>query len=60
MPLVDRVVIDAPVPLNEEQVKILSAIRNPTAKIIVVEGSTMDRVCGCDRSTSTMYGRTTS
>jgi very-short-patch-repair endonuclease len=38
MPLVDRMVIDAPVPLNEEQVKILSAIRNPTAKIIVVEG----------------------
>ena len=38
MPLVDRVVIDTPVPLNEEQIKILSAIRNPRAKIIVVEG----------------------
>jgi len=38
MPLVDRVVIDSPVPLNEEQIKILSAIRNPAGKIIVVEG----------------------
>jgi very-short-patch-repair endonuclease len=38
LPLVDRVVIDSPVPLNEEQIKILAAIRNPTGKIIVVEG----------------------
>jgi very-short-patch-repair endonuclease len=38
LPLVDRVVIDSPVPLNEEQMKILSAIRNPEGKIIVVEG----------------------
>jgi hypothetical protein len=38
LPLVDRVVIDSPVPLNEEQIKILSAIRNPEGKIIVVEG----------------------
>jgi len=38
LPLVDRVVIDSPVPLNEEQIKILSAIRNPVGKIIVVEG----------------------
>lgn len=36
--LVDRVVIDSPVPLNEEQIKILAAIRNPAARIIVVEG----------------------
>ena len=38
LPLVDRVVIDSPVPLNEEQIKILSAIRNPIGKIVVVEG----------------------
>ncbi len=38
LPLVDRVVIDSPVPLNEEQIKILSAIRNPAGRIIVVEG----------------------
>ena len=38
LPLVDRVVIDSPVPLNEEQVKVLSAIRNPVGKIVVVEG----------------------
>jgi hypothetical protein len=38
LPLADRVVIDSPVPLNEEQIKILSAIRNPVGKIIVVEG----------------------
>jgi very-short-patch-repair endonuclease len=38
LPLVERVVIDSPVPLNEEQIKILSAIRNPQGKIIVVEG----------------------
>ncbi len=37
-PLVDRVVIDSPVPLNEEQIKILSAIRNPEGRIVVVEG----------------------
>jgi AAA domain len=36
--LVDRVVIDSPVPLNEEQIKILAAIRNPAARIVVVEG----------------------
>jgi hypothetical protein len=36
--MVDRVVIDSPVPLNEEQVKILSAIENPEGRIIVVEG----------------------
>jgi hypothetical protein len=38
LPLVDRVVIDSPVPLNEEQIKILSALRNPVGRIIVVEG----------------------
>jgi hypothetical protein len=38
LPVVDRVVIDSPVPLNEEQIKILAAIRNPEGKIIVVEG----------------------
>lgn len=38
LPLVDRVVIDSPVPLNEEQIKILSAIRNPEGRIVVVEG----------------------
>jgi hypothetical protein len=36
--MVDRVVIDSPVPLNEEQIKILSAIQNPQGRIIVVEG----------------------
>jgi hypothetical protein len=38
LPLVDRVVINSPVPLNEEQIKILAAIRKPEGKIIVVEG----------------------
>lgn len=38
LPTVDRVVIESPVPLNEEQIKILSAIRRPEGKIIVVEG----------------------
>lgn len=36
--MVDRVVIDSPVPLNEEQIKILSAIQNPQGRIVVVEG----------------------
>ncbi len=36
--IVDRVVIDTPVPLNEEQIKILSAIQDPKGRIIVVEG----------------------
>ncbi len=38
LPIIDRVVIDAPIPLNEEQLKILSAIRNPNGRLIVVEG----------------------
>jgi len=36
--IVDRVVIDSPVPLNEEQIKILNAIQHPDGRIIVVEG----------------------
>ncbi len=36
--VVDRVVIDAPIPLNEEQVKILAALRNPNGRFIIVEG----------------------
>lgn len=38
LPMVDRLVFDSPIPLNEEQRKILLAVRNPTGKIIVVEG----------------------
>lgn len=38
LPIVDRMVVETPVPLNEEQIKILSAIRRPEGKIIVVEG----------------------
>lgn len=37
-PMVDRVVIDSPVPLNEEQIKILNAIQHPEGRIVVVEG----------------------
>jgi very-short-patch-repair endonuclease len=36
--IVDRVVIDSPVPLNEEQIKILNAIQHSDGRIIVVEG----------------------
>lgn len=36
--LVDRVVVDSPVPLNEEQIKILDAIQHPEGRIVVVEG----------------------
>lgn len=36
--MVDRVVIDSPVPLNEEQIKILEAIRHPAGRMVVVEG----------------------
>ncbi|MBL8772178.1 MAG: hypothetical protein JNK30_12415 [Phenylobacterium sp.] len=36
--VVDRVVIDSPIPLNEEQVKILTALRNPKGRFIIVEG----------------------
>ena len=33
-----RVVPDSPIPLNEEQLKVLAAISNPTGKFVVVEG----------------------
>ncbi len=38
LPLVDRMVFDSPIPLNEEQRKILLAVRNPEGSIVVVEG----------------------
>lgn len=34
----NKVVPDTPIPLNEEQVKIINAIANPSGKFIVVEG----------------------
>jgi hypothetical protein len=37
-PVADRLVFDSPIPLNEEQRKILLAVRNPEGRIIVVEG----------------------
>ena len=36
--LTDRMVFDSPIPLNEEQRKVLMAVRNRRGKIIVVEG----------------------
>jgi len=38
LPMVDRMVFDSPIPLNEEQRKILLAVRNPEGRIVVVEG----------------------
>lgn len=38
LPLVDRVVHDGAIPLNEEQLKVLTATRHPEGRIIVVEG----------------------
>lgn len=38
LPMVDRMVFDSPIPLNEEQRKILMAAKNPEGKIVVVEG----------------------
>lgn len=38
LPLVDRMVFDSPIPLNEEQRKVLLAVREPQGKIVVVEG----------------------
>ena len=38
LPVSDRMVIDSPVPLNEEQIKVINAIRSSSGKIIVVEG----------------------
>jgi very-short-patch-repair endonuclease len=36
--LPERLVCDTPIPLNEEQRKILLAVRNPEGRIVVVEG----------------------
>lgn len=38
LPMVDRMVFDSPIPLNEEQRKILMATRHPEGRIVVVEG----------------------
>lgn len=38
LPMVDRMVFDSPIPLNEEQRKVLIAVRQPEGKIIVVSG----------------------
>lgn len=38
LPMVDRVVYDSPIPLNEEQRKVLLAVRHPEGKIVVVAG----------------------
>lgn len=38
LPMVDRMVFDSPIALNEEQRKILLAVRNPEGPIVVVEG----------------------
>lgn len=38
LPLVDKLVFDSPIPLNEEQRKVLLAVRNPDGRIVVVEG----------------------
>src|SRR6185437_12493768 len=38
LPLVERMVFDSPIPLNEEQRKILLAVREPQGRIVVVEG----------------------
>lgn len=38
LPLVDRLVCDSPIPLNEEQRKVMLAVREPEGKIVVVEG----------------------
>lgn len=38
LPMVDRMVFDSPIPLNEEQRKILLAVSKPEGKIVVVEG----------------------
>lgn len=38
LPMVDRVVFDSPIPLNEEQRKVLLALHKPEGKIIVVKG----------------------
>lgn len=38
LPLVDRMVFDSPIPLNEEQRKVLLAVSKPEGPIVVVEG----------------------
>ena len=38
LPMVDRMVYDSPIPLNEEQRKVLLAVRNADGKIVVVSG----------------------
>lgn len=38
LPMVDRMVYDSPIPLNEEQRKVLMAVRHKEGKIIVVSG----------------------
>ncbi len=38
LPMVDRMVFDSPIPLNEEQRKVLLAVRKPEGKIIKVSG----------------------
>lgn len=38
LPLGERLVFDSPIPLNEEQRKVLLALRHPEGPIIVVEG----------------------
>lgn len=38
LPVVDRMVFDSPIPLNEEQRKVLMAVANPEGKIILVQG----------------------
>ncbi|UZW59032.1 AAA domain-containing protein [Lysobacter enzymogenes] len=38
LPMVERVVYDSPIPLNEEQRKVLLAVRHPEGKIVVVAG----------------------
>lgn len=38
LPMVDRMVFDSPIPLNEEQRKVLLAVRRPEGKVIKVSG----------------------
>ncbi|MDH4565941.1 hypothetical protein E8E95_04555 [Pseudomonas sp. BN414] len=38
LPMVDRMVYDSPIPLNEEQRKVLMAVRSEEGKIVVVSG----------------------